>query len=212
MQYVPGFSNIEIPRPSVFGQFIPGGIINNDGSANWLQVPPSQMPWGIPVADQPSIVRFTAESTSHMKTNDFGSFAQSKRKLDEEEEIFPTKQHITEEKMAAHFNQLHISPEYTSHQQEEPKEDKTQHLKRLVLCEELRKLKHEPILPSSLLSHMEKPTMALVLWQPPAGTINQALRAATAREEDNNNTSVVDLNSMSDAGYSSSQEDALMDL
>ena len=67
---------------------------------------------------------------------------------------FPAKQHITEEKMAAHFNQLHISPDYTAHQQEEPKEDRNQQLKRLVLCDELRKLKQEPILPSSLLSHL----------------------------------------------------------
>jgi hypothetical protein len=63
------------------------------------------------------------------------------------------KQHITEEKMAAHLSQLHISPDYTAHQSE-PREDQQQRLKRLVLCEELRKLKQEPILPSSLLSRL----------------------------------------------------------
>ncbi|PSN46047.1 hypothetical protein C0J52_07693 [Blattella germanica] len=179
MQFAAGFSNIENPRPNVFGQYVPGGIIGSDGSANWLQVTPSQMPWGIPMADQPTVVRFTAESVHHMKPTDIGSFSQSKRKLEDEEQVFPTKQHITEEKMAAHFNQLHISPNYTAHQEEEPKEDQQQRLKRLVL---------------------EKPTMALVLWQPPAGTVDQALRAAASREEDNNNTSAVDLNSISSPG------------
>jgi hypothetical protein len=66
----------------------------------------------------------------------------------------PAKQHITEEKMAAHLSQLHISPDYTPPHQPEPREDQQQHLKRLVLCEELRKLKQEPILPSSLLSRL----------------------------------------------------------
>jgi hypothetical protein len=66
----------------------------------------------------------------------------------------PAKQHITEEKMAAHLSQLHISPDYTAPRQPEPREDQQQHLKRLVLCEELRKLKQEPILPSSLLSRL----------------------------------------------------------
>jgi hypothetical protein len=68
----------------------------------------------------------------------------------------PVKQHITEEKMAAHLSQLHISPDYTAHQPEPPREDQQQQqqLKRLVLCDELRKLKQEPILPSCLLSRL----------------------------------------------------------
>jgi hypothetical protein len=57
MQFAQNCSNVERPRPSVFGQFVPSGFIGNDGSAGWLQVPPSQMPWGIPMADQPTIVR-----------------------------------------------------------------------------------------------------------------------------------------------------------
>jgi len=63
----------------------------------------------------------------------------------------PAKQHITEEKMAAHLSQLHISSDYTAHQPE-PREDQQQQVKRLVLCDELKQLKPEPILPSSLLS------------------------------------------------------------
>jgi hypothetical protein len=49
----------------------------------------------------------------------------------------------------------------------------------------------------------EKPSMALVLWEPPAGSVNPLLsrggRGQT--EEDNNNTSAVDLNSISTPGY-----------
>jgi hypothetical protein len=57
MQFAQNYSNAERTRPSVFGQFTPSTFIGNDSSAGWLQVPPSQMPWGIPTADQPTIVR-----------------------------------------------------------------------------------------------------------------------------------------------------------
>jgi hypothetical protein len=45
--------------------------------------------------------------------------------------------------------------------------------------------------------------MALVLWEPPAGRINTVLSRyrRDQREEDNNNTSAVDLNSISTSGY-----------
>lgn len=216
MQFAQNYSNAERTRPSVFGQFVPSGFIGNDSSAGWLQVPPSQMPWGIPMADQPTIVRFTAESSSSMKSSEMCAygFTQTKRKFDSEETLLPAKQHITEEKMAAHLSQLHISPDYKAPHQPEPREaqqqQQQQHLKRLVLCEELRMLKQEPILPSSLLSRLEKPNMALVLWEPPAGSINPLLTRGQT-EEDNNNTSAVDLNSVSTPGFPAS-EDSMMDL
>jgi hypothetical protein len=49
----------------------------------------------------------------------------------------------------------------------------------------------------------EKPNMALVLWEPPAGSINPLLSGGrrVQTEEDNNNTSAVDLNSISTSGY-----------
>jgi hypothetical protein len=49
----------------------------------------------------------------------------------------------------------------------------------------------------------EKPNMALVLWEPPAGSINPLLtrEGRGQTEEDNNNTSAVDLNSVSTPGY-----------
>jgi hypothetical protein len=49
----------------------------------------------------------------------------------------------------------------------------------------------------------EKPNMALVLWEPPAGSIDPLLsrEGRGQTEEDNNNTSAVDLNSISTSGY-----------
>lgn len=214
MQFAESYSNVERPRPSVFGQFVPGGFVHKDGCGSWPHVPPSYIPWGIPVADQPPIVRFTAGSSPDMKSSGtcVYSFTQTKRKLESEEIILPAKQHITEEKMAAHLSQLHISSDYTAHQPE-PKEDHQQQLKRLVLCDELKNLKPEPILPSSLLSRLDKRSMALVLWEPPAGRINPVLsrQGRDQTEEDNNNTSVVDLNSVSTSGFTGSG-DTMMDL
>lgn len=45
--------------------------------------------------------------------------------------------------------------------------------------------------------------MALVLWEPPAGSVNPLLRreGRGQTEEDNNNTTAVDLNSISTPGY-----------
>jgi hypothetical protein len=77
----------------------------------------------------------------------------------------PAKQHITEEKMAARLSQLHISSDYTAHQSEQ-REDHQQQVKRLVLCDELRQLKPEPILPSSLLSRLWVNLFAVELESP----------------------------------------------
>ena len=71
----------------------------------------------------------------------------------------PAKQLITEEKMAAHMNSLHISSEYTPHSLAsdevmdvgmEPVSEKLRG-HRIVLSEELKKLQKEPLLPASLI-------------------------------------------------------------
>lgn len=129
-----------------------------------------------------------------------------------------TKQFITEEKMAAHFKDLHISSNYqsptpvpstsTAEVESNPCKELNMELDvdgtnvvdadqtnserpKLVFSEELKRLQQEPILPSSLLSKLERPTMALVLWQPP----NKHLRILPTRDtpmpipasDDNNN-------------------------
>lgn len=81
---------------------------------------------------------------------------------------------------------------------------------RLYVCEEMRKLQTESVLPSILLGRIERPCMAVMLWQPPpkvpdllppslAAVINSANNNNNNNnnsEEDNNNSSSVDLNNM----------------
>lgn len=62
------------------------------------------------------------------------------------------KQHITEEKMAAHMSRLHISTESRPDQLPSGDvEDSTARQKRLYVCEEMRRLQTESILPSAIL-------------------------------------------------------------
>lgn len=76
----------------------------------------------------------------------------------------PAKQLITEEKMAAHMNGLHISSDYTSHTLASDEfmdvgmegmgsSDLSSKLKghKIVLSEELKKLQEEPLLPAALI-------------------------------------------------------------
>ncbi|XP_012280462.1 uncharacterized protein LOC105699759 isoform X2 [Orussus abietinus] len=171
---------------------------NAQQTSPWLQVPqvpPLSMPWSIPAFEQPDLIRFTGErSQPH-----FGPQLHQKRKLDTPDiaDIRQTKQFITEEKMAAHFRDLHISPDYQSQvsipststgrpsyvlpSKTEPfggleigstnslgMEDNKDVQPKLVLSDEIRNLQTEPILPMSLLSKLERPSMALVLWEPPS--------------------------------------------
>lgn len=76
----------------------------------------------------------------------------------------PAKQLITEEKMAAHLNGLHISSDYTAHSLAAPSDENmdlgmdtamslSEKLKghKIVLSEELKKLQEEPLLPATLI-------------------------------------------------------------
>lgn len=67
--------------------------------------------------------------------------------------------------MAEHMAQLHINSEtVTSSVNPEPKPVRE---KRLYMCEEMRKLQQESILPQSLLNRISRPCTAVVLWTPP---------------------------------------------
>lgn len=46
-------------------------------------------------------------------------------------------------------------------------EEKLRRAQRITICDEIRKLSDEPLLPQSILDRFEKPCRALVLWQPP---------------------------------------------
>ncbi|XP_030747287.1 uncharacterized protein LOC115875877 [Sitophilus oryzae] len=98
----------------------------------------------------------------------------------------PCKQHITEEKMAEHMSRLHISSETAT----SPLEPESVKNKRLYMCEEMRKLQSDPILPPSLVAGLQRPCTALVLWQPPI----RPLPLFEANPGPSNNSNNEDLN------------------
>ncbi|XP_011305446.1 uncharacterized protein Mst85C isoform X2 [Fopius arisanus] len=192
-------------------------------SGNWEQVPqvpPMYMPWSVPSLQQSQLVRFTGERQQQT----CGPMVHQKRKLDVPDivETRPSKQFISEEKMAAHFRDMHISSNYsptpvsstssmcsmsqasnsTSTSVEidvDPapvnmEDGKSMH-PRLVISEELKRLQNEPLLPASLLSKLERPSMALVLWEPPSRHLRLPFSSqppaqpstSTTEEDDNNN-------------------------
>lgn len=134
--------------------------------------------------------------------------------------------------MAEHLNSLHISSDYTTHYQHTPAagdrsgssdamsmdadsyyninmspqdlEKKFKNAQRITVCEQIRKLETEPLIPQALLDRMERPCTALVLWKPPRNLSNlivplsrehQRGKESDDDEPDNNNSSLVDLNS-----------------
>lgn len=105
-------------------------------------------------------------------------------------------------------------------------EQKLRNAQRITICEEIRKLQNEPVIPQvqvfsiltprtvsdfrflfsnsqAILSRFERPSTALVLWQPPA-KITELCASQRERkerdddEQDNNNSSSVDFNNAMD--------------
>ncbi|CAF4884304.1 unnamed protein product [Pieris macdunnoughi] len=124
------------------------------------------LPWSL--QSPPNLVHFTAQMDKPL--------LHCKRKSTDLEPVIPSKQLITEEKMAAHLNSLHISADYTQHSlaSEDVMElavdpvSISERLKghRIVLSEDLKKLKDEPLLPPTLIESIQKPQMSLVVWKP----------------------------------------------
>lgn len=97
----------------------------------------------------------------------------------------PPKQFISEEKVIAHFNGMHISRNYTEHSAgsspsmeydfnnpitQKELEEKLKNANRITVCDEIRKLHavHSSFMPDALLQNrIERPCTALVLWTPP---------------------------------------------
>lgn len=110
--------------------------------------------------------------------------------------VSPTKQLITEEKMIDYMNGLHISKEFTSHATSSlggggsnieafnvassalitmtqlELEKKLKNAQSITICEEIKSLGSDSIIPKILLERMEKPCTALVVWQPPKSLTN----------------------------------------
>ncbi|KAF7285760.1 hypothetical protein GWI33_010128 [Rhynchophorus ferrugineus] len=128
-----------------------------------LQYPfPAQIPSTFSFGGQQSVNPFQCQVQRNSDVDGTMKQILGKRKTDSPP-LQPYKQHITEEKMAEHMSKLHISSETAS----SPLEPESVKNKRLYMCEEMRKLRNDPIIPPSLVSGIQRPCTALVLWQPP---------------------------------------------
>ncbi|KAL2726537.1 serine/threonine-protein kinase -like [Vespula squamosa] len=225
-----GGTHLHTP-PSIFQHMIiQQGTSQQVGS--WTQMPqvlPLSIPWSVPSVQQSELIRFTGEQnvTSNLH---------QKRKLETPDllDIRKTKQLITEEKMAAHFQDLHISSTYHSQDpvpststantpleksnvgmdMETANVVDTDNLKspRLILSEELKRIQQESILPSTLLSKLERPSMALVLWEPPSKhlrilpTRDSPTPVPNASDDNNNNNNNNNSDGIPDLNQTSSFE------
>ncbi|XP_046734637.1 putative uncharacterized protein DDB_G0289963 isoform X4 [Diprion similis] len=204
----------------------------------WLQmpqVPALSMPWSVPALQQPDLIRFTGERSQPA----YGTMSlHQKRKLSTPDitDTRQVKQFITEEKIASHFQGLHISSNYQA--QNSPPATSTSHSPpnvcnnleymnsnmesaegvdfdqndcrkpRLVLSEEVRRLQEEPLIPAALLSKLERPSMALVLWEPPSKHLVRVLpvprdtstRIPNFLEDGNNNNNNSNNNNNNSSG------------
>ncbi|XP_066594577.1 probable myosin light chain kinase DDB_G0279831 [Prorops nasuta] len=215
-----GGTNLHTP-PSIFRHMM-GQHSSQEQENPWMQlpqVPAMTMPWSIPSIHKPELIRFQAErpttSSAYMRC--------IKRKLEAPDLYEPhqTKQFITEEKMAAHFQDLHISNNYQSQNPTPSTSSAIDDIAqinensldldmegasnildiqtarnpepKLIISEELKRLQQEPILPQSLVSKLERPSMALVLWHPPpkrqlriSGQVSQPQSTPTTSDDNNN--------------------------
>lgn len=84
-------------------------------------------------------------------------------------------------------------------------EEKLRNASRITLCEEIRKLAANPIIPQAILQRFEKPCTALVLWQPPPRITEHIVpkdvelqRKSDDADSDNNNCMAMDFNNGGD--------------
>ncbi|KAJ8890723.1 hypothetical protein PR048_010232 [Dryococelus australis] len=201
---------------AMFGQFSTSNpAAASDVSLPWLQKPPVQLPWVLPTNQYPDIVQFSAQHSVMPDGYASGSFSfqpssppqNAKRKSEWMEEDPCPKKLITEEKISGLLKEMHITksaslPEQgtadplttsTVNEADVTKECPKQQLKRLVLCEEIRQFKNEPILPSSLLSKLSASSMSLVLWKPPPGQLSEILTQAVKNVNSSRTTSITSM-------------------
>ncbi|XP_026488840.1 uncharacterized protein LOC113395472 [Vanessa tameamea] len=149
------------------------------------------LPWSL--HSPPNLVQFTAQTPEDAKIT---PLVHCKRKSLDVEPVIPTKQFITEEKMAAHLSGLHISSNYTQHSlasedvmelSVEPNAMSiSEKLKghTIVLSEDVKKLQEEPILPTSLIERLQKPQMSLVVWKPRENVLKKIKEEKETSDED----------------------------
>lgn len=121
--------------------------------------------------------------------------------------------------MAAHLNGLHISSKYKAHDMQKSTnpseqidqsyksyeatlvdiEEKLKRAQKITVSDVVKTIQDEPLLPAAILSRFEKPSKALVIWQPPQ-RITDLIISKTVQEKqssddedvDNNNVELID--------------------
>ncbi|KAJ0173037.1 hypothetical protein K1T71_011213 [Dendrolimus kikuchii] len=162
---------------------------------------PSEAPWNVRglswgMPSPPQLVQFTASPLAIEPK--YSPVIHCKRKSLDVEPIIPAKQFITEERMAAHLNSMHISSEYTSHSlasdemmdigMDVPSTSTTDISEKLkghtiVLSEEVKKITEESLLPPAILDRLEKPRMSLVVWKPRENILEKLKEEKKVEEE-----------------------------
>ncbi|EFA02487.1 hypothetical protein TcasGA2_TC008182 [Tribolium castaneum] len=178
-----------IPFEPSAAPVIPQGQFNP--SLSYQQLPSSIGHFSFCASQTPHPAQFPFPSSPPIENNVLAHHSlpsvRCKRKT-ESPPLQPCKQHITEEKMAEHMSRLHISSE-TATSSRETEGDRT---RRLYMCEEMRKLQSDSILPQSLLSKIQRPCTALVLWTPP----RRLIPLENTENENNNEEEAPDQNKM----------------
>lgn len=89
------------------------------------------------------------------------------------------------------MSKLHISSETPVRNESEADLSK-----RLYMCEEMKKLQTDSILPESPLNRLQRPCTALVLWQPPPRLVPPVPQQNNYENDNNNEEEVPDQNLM----------------
>jgi len=170
------------------------------------QPPPQQsnewnindMPWKSSGESSSSVMLFNglvppAPASSPSTSGFFSNKPRVKRKSESDDisDDFtpPNKQYVSEEKMIAHLNGLHLSDNFQSHKINEEEEEsestkmesysvnltpqelerRLRQAQRITVCDQVIKSMREDneIIPHALLNRIEEPCRALVLWRPP---------------------------------------------
>lgn len=136
--------------------------------------------------------------------------------------------------MAAYLNSIHISSEYTSHSTGdsttcEPLEDdsnteidqacsvqdieqKLRQANRITVSDVVRTIRNDPLLPAAIMERYERPSKALVLWQPPQRLTDLITARATQESHQNDDDINNNNNNNNNVEFADASGEAQMDM
>ncbi|XP_018319946.1 uncharacterized protein LOC108733340 [Agrilus planipennis] len=193
------YDQCQVPASGPF-QFNLPNLLSSTSNSFLFSSSQSNAPQGLPSS---SVVHFPfandafTQPSYQKNLNNFteklnGAFSESSKfmrdiyrckRKPESIDLPPFKQHITEEKMAESMSRLHINSE-TPVSCSEPEDKKMQ---RLYMCDEMRRLQAESIIPHQILSKIARPCTALVPWTPPVVSLPGTSGVSNNGGNDNNN-------------------------